>query len=1263
MIIKDVKTLLQEIDRMLGNSKEAKIILLCPNINQDIIESQNNSLLKHIISKNTTIYSFEQLNEAQIFKSPSQQNSKTNNIKSFHSKDANEIINAILDSIKKSAKLSNKKYDSLEDMLSDIEEIEQISLQDCKKIIHNKIKNITESDLFNNVKEDLLEQIDQTLDTLEQYIKESLNDRKKDITKNIITAIVGGCILFLSGGSLPIILTGASIIALSAFINDRDSKNKTYNYMKNPIIDFLTTQLAMCMQFVNTRLLSCMLIVESTKDSQKTLEFIDLSGFNTAMNDPLTMCSQNIAFKGKMTLPNEVKDIEALIEALLEQRDITLPTIDANDFSTQAISIYKADDIKNNNVLLNSIATKTRQFNHIVYLESPHFNSALLAEIFNNKNKQYPNNHTTNMAKNYLIITNAPSKYNAGLTEMITNTILDNTIKDEINNRQIRNPNIFYQNKQKSYNPSRDYSEYKIEITKKDDEPFVLQLSPFARVDSEKIKAALENNNEYKQAKKDYERLCKEYANSIHSNYSPGDLNILRQTRRKKTQINRIEQSYGLEYIDSFFKTPNDIEEIVRNEEQMAKDYLQAIENFTNDIKNKTLLDIFSIFCSVYLFRFYFPYFPYTSEVIKNGSRLKFTCLNETYDFTLHSYNMEIDKIKHIAQALRIHFLPNTNEINNAPHNNQSDSTENFFNEIDKLIYSSPDDFKETLEKSKQQTSQDLQQEIQDLLDLQNDLQGFQEKEQYKQSTQAKHTQEILQVSILKIIGAICPLINFTHENTLDTIKHCITIYLNVLSELNNSASIAKTLLKEIGIFSIAFVPNIRVHIAINNEVATLQQTLRNNMSNIDKLRNHIVSTLNANVTKVEQAIMGYTQFDLRITQAQIRYFHAKSAFILHSHKLQNAKTLDIEKLKAQLIKQENTAFGKKFIKNLHITHTNKNHHSSYKIGINQAKEILKQAQTTHTHNIFYQIKFNLATAGIDIALNLVLNSLMPTSHENRKREFDSIMHKRYKFYYDVPYAIKRKEKVRENIVRITQTEIYNDLIETTRQFTYYPMAVFAKFISFDMQSMIYGTELCTGGLSHHIGLAYLLEQNNNEQIRDFILHKLLSYLIIDEKRGANNIDYIELDTDKQIDDIAFFKGKNLNGNDIAVNINLNNILAYKVPKSTDKNSLYQQFKALEKEGESSAIDAYNEVLDILNDYKDYYFTNTRTLDSKGNTLSIKEDVQKARRLLECLNTIGRNNIKALYRGTSEDSIGMIRPKFIGRLATTIIIENGLWLG
>jgi len=105
----------------------------------------------------------------------------------------------------------------------------------------------------------------------------------------------------------------------------------------------------------------------------------------------------------------------------------------------------------------------------------------------------------------------------------------------------------------------------------------------------------------------------------------------------------------------------------------------------------------------------------------------------------------------------------------------------------------------------------------------------------------------------------------------------------------------------------------------------------------------------------------------------------------------------------------------------------------------------------------------------------------------------------------------------------------------------------------------------------------------------------------------------------------------------------------------------------------------YNEAISILADYAEYYYANS----IKNGVYQLDRD--KARRLMKALNAIGQNNIKAMYVGindknpnnnkltapltgattenNSENENKKKRPKFIGRLATTIIIEDGLWLG
>ncbi|EOI9876121.1 hypothetical protein ACMYI4_002017, partial [Campylobacter jejuni] len=79
---------------------------------------------------------------------------------------------------------------------------------------------------------------------------------------------------------------------------------------------------------------------------------------------------------------------------------------------------------------------------------------------------------------------------------------------------------------------------------------------------------------------------------------------------------------------------------------------------------------------------------------------------------------------------------------------------------------------------------------------------------------------------------------------------------------------------------------------------------------------------------------------------------------------------------------------------------------------------------------------------------------------------------------------------------------------------------------------------------------------------------------------------------------------------------------------------LFKEFRNKEKQisafkkDEDSPIHAYNEALQILQDFANGIY-NT----SKDKTGRYIEDKNKTRRLLEKLNIIGQNNLKAMYMG------------------------------
>ena len=119
----------------------------------------------------------------------------------------------------------------------------------------------------------------------------------------------------------------------------------------------------------------------------------------------------------------------------------------------------------------------------------------------------------------------------------------------------------------------------------------------------------------------------------------------------------------------------------------------------------------------------------------------------------------------------------------------------------------------------------------------------------------------------------------------------------------------------------------------------------------------------------------------------------------------------------------------------------------------------------------------------------------------------------------------------------------------------------------------------------------------------------------------------------------------------------------------TQRREIYEIYKEAQTRGKSmanmeSAIDSYNEAMEIFQDFKEGNFnTDTTSSESKVDN--------KARRLLQALDVIGKNNIKGIYVGCKDNytkgeldiSKAVLPPRLVGRLATTIIMEDGLFIG
>lgn len=305
---------------------------------------------------------------------------------------------------------------------------------------------------------------------------------------------------------------------------------------------------------------------------------------------------------------------------------------------------------------------------------------------------------------------------------------------------------------------------------------------------------------------------------------------------------------------------------------------------------------------------------------------------------------------------------------------------------------------------------------------------------------------------------------------------------------------------------------------------------------------------------------------------------------------------------------------------------------------LDKAKQIHLISKVKKQLAIDFSIKMG-KNLSVDVLKNLAgsfIDTLLPTNYERLKILYEKLMYEKFTYNYDFPLAVKKEE------------------------YLTYPLLINSRFMSFDLSEFIFGSLLCTGGLSYYPSIACA---TTSSKAREFALKRLLSYIILDEKRSAFKEDKIN-EGKYILNDKEFFE-KN--------NIELRNCNIYKLEHFQRKEEYKTQHPVIKQH----PILAYNDAIQILYEYANGIYSTTQ--DEKGKFI---EDRQKARRLMENLEAIGQHNLEVMYKGIGDkkikderkneneeyeiDDISKIQDysnKFIGRLATTIIMEDGLYIG
>ncbi|EOF7349709.1 hypothetical protein AJ887_06675 [Campylobacter sp. BCW_6466] len=305
---------------------------------------------------------------------------------------------------------------------------------------------------------------------------------------------------------------------------------------------------------------------------------------------------------------------------------------------------------------------------------------------------------------------------------------------------------------------------------------------------------------------------------------------------------------------------------------------------------------------------------------------------------------------------------------------------------------------------------------------------------------------------------------------------------------------------------------------------------------------------------------------------------------------------------------------------------------------LDKAKQIHLISKVRKQLAIDFSIKMS-KDLSVDILKNLAgsfIDTLLPTNYERLKILYEKLMYEKFTYNYDFPLAVKKEEYIT------------------------YPLLINSRFMSFDLSEFIFGSLLCTGGLNYYPSIACA---TTSSEAREFALKRLLSYIILDEKRSAFMEDKIN-EGKYILNDKEFFE-KN--------NIELRNCNIYKLEHFQRK----EEYKIQHPVIKQHPILAYNDTIQILYEYANGIYNTTQ--DEKGKFI---EDRQKARRLMENLEAIGQHNLEVMYKGINNKDVDNERNrrkdkedfndinksqdysnKFIGRLATTIIIEDGLYIG
>ncbi|WP_297940239.1 hypothetical protein, partial [uncultured Campylobacter sp.] len=1118
------------------------------------------------------------------------------------------------------------------------------SLDELQKSIIQKAEVILENENF-APKEEVKESISNTFNKLKSNIektsKQTYGFTVKELTKALVS-IIDFTEFKKTFKPVSLLMSAGDIYETGSKIYEH-SKKKGFYAFAGPVANLLASEFGFIFGLLNASSLSNVLVFKSKDGSSGG--FIDFSGFEvdglnaqTNVDEYLGVCG-NFIFNenkkdGEMDFRNNPLKPNYLPGSAYQlKNNIELSGADFFDIRAKIrkaqngnVSIYKNTGKKDKDSysLYESVESSiVSNGAHFVYIQHPFFNSLKFANLIRDKSAADKDRDTNSLrygklAKNYLVLSRAPQKTNAKLSEYIVETALSYKINDE-NNRSDKDPKLI---KPDDISQIKDYSKYSISVNAKEEEDlYLLNLSPFVRISRDILEEFEDDIKSAEEALRNAVATREEEQQDAISHYLA-------------MQAIADESNLKLQHIDSFFRSPADMEDIKEKEGEFLKSSIKEFADYLKTINKKYEVEV------VYTESNSQSLGKYGSkkEVQNLISGAKRSGIRGECKVTEYPYSaIDVFLLATTFYVIRQKFDQSLIEFNSPGGFFSSNDGEyiTVYDERFKLL--NEDAFLQTSEGKKRiyffkQTMQSAREKdavcIEEIVDgfengfVENGMQIFEDsfyeffkdfEKEYGSNFDDKVTQdERWAYEDLKK----------AHDNAMRPFKS-VPMDENYKFYIDMSLStIVDEVLEELfpfyGFFGSKGYANIVK--SMTNYIFSKSSIKEIFMENIGELRIFASLGSEKRVKRLSKKlkVKAFAAI-VEIKKNIFAYFEATDNL--------NPKDAPIRLKKLKNILKE---FKAPIYRSLMLKATGK-------FFTNSAKTTLKTIVTGS-------------------GLNFILDSLYISEYEKHKRQYEDILHKYYTHKYDEPYAVKN--------ISLAPMSKY------TKEYIYYPMQIHSSFMNVDLKRTIIGGRLSSGGLDYHKFFYYDIDdiytKTNSSLSKNMPLNKLIAYLCLDELRTTYKDDQSFFTHLKNHD--MPFEPKELMVADSKRPLDISNssFMDY-----TQRREIYEMYKEAQTRGKSmanmeSAIDSYNEAMEILQDFKEGNFnTDTTSKESKVDN--------KARRLLQALDVIGKNNIKGLYVGCKDyaadkkrrDSkkVSEIPPRLVGRLATTIIMEDGLFIG